>query len=44
MKLYDSVGPNPHFVRVIAAEKGSAFDRIRIDLRGGESRRRSAAA
>jgi hypothetical protein len=27
MKLHDSVEPNPHFVRVIAAEKGVALDR-----------------
>lgn len=39
MKLYDSVGPNPHVVRMFAAEKGMKLDSVKIDLMGGENRR-----
>ncbi len=39
MKLYDSVGPNPHVVRMFAAEKGMKLDAVKIDLMGGENRR-----
>ena len=39
MKLYDSVGPNPHVVRMFAAEKGMQLDSVKIDLMGGENRR-----
>ncbi|MBM4205789.1 MAG: glutathione S-transferase family protein [Gammaproteobacteria bacterium] len=39
MKLYDSVGPNPHVVRMFAAEKGIKLDTVKIDLMGGENRR-----
>jgi glutathione S-transferase len=39
MKLYDSVGPNPHVVRMFAAEKGLDIPKETIDLRGGENRR-----
>ena len=39
MKLYDSVGPNPHVVRMVLAEKGIAVEKQRVDLRGGENRR-----
>ena len=39
MKLYDSVGPNPHVVRMFAAEKGIDLPTVRVDLRGGENRR-----
>jgi len=38
MKLHDSVGPNPHVVRMFAAEKGIDLPRITVDLRGGENR------
>ena len=39
MKLYDSVGPNPHVVRMVLAEKGLDVAKQRVDLRGGENRR-----
>ena len=39
MKLYDSVGPNPHVVRMVLAEKGVTVEKQRVDLRGGENRR-----
>jgi len=38
MKFYNSVGPNPHVVRMFMAEKGLAVDQTEIDLRGGENR------
>jgi glutathione S-transferase len=39
VKLYDSVGPNPHVVRMVLAEKGLPYEKQRVDLRGGENRR-----
>ena len=39
MKLYTSIGPNPRVVKMFMAEKGVDFDRVEIDLRGGENRR-----
>lgn len=39
MKLHDSIGPNPHVVRMVASEKGLDLPRISVDLRGGENRR-----
>lgn len=44
MKLYDSIGPNPHVVRMVAAEKGIALETIKVDLMGGENRRSDYAA
>ncbi len=38
MKLYNSVGPNPHIVRMYAAELGCDLELVEIDLRGGENR------
>lgn len=38
MKFYDSVGPNPRVVRMFAAERGAALDKVTVDLRGGENR------
>ena len=38
MKLYNSVGPNPHVVRMFAAEKGLTLPMVEIDLMGGENR------
>ena len=31
MKLYDSIGPNPHVVRIVAAEKGLVLDTVKLD-------------
>ncbi len=39
MKLYNSVGPNPHMVRMFMAEKGIELEMQEVDIRGGESRR-----
>jgi len=38
MKLYDSIGPNPHVVKMFMAEKGIDLPRHRIDLLKGENR------
>ncbi len=38
MKLYDSIGPNPHIVRMFMAEKGIDMPKQAVDLRKGENR------
>ena len=38
MKLYDSIGPNPHIVRMFMAEKGIDMPKQTVDLRKGENR------
>ena len=38
MKLYDSIGPNPHIVRMFMAEKNISMSKQTVDLRGGENR------
>src|SRR5580658_9389323 len=38
MKLYDSIGPNPHVVRMFLAEKGLDVERRPVDLMAGENR------
>jgi glutathione S-transferase len=38
MKFYDSVGPNPHVVRMAAAEKGLTFDTVTIDIMANANR------
>ena len=38
MKFYNSVGPNPHVVKMFMAEKGLDIEQTQIDLRGGENR------
>lgn len=38
MKLYNSMGPNPHMVRMFAAEKGLSLPKVEVDLMGGENR------
>ena len=38
MKLYDSMGPNPHVIRMFIAEKGIDVPKQAVDLRGGENR------
>lgn len=39
MKLYNSLGPNPHTVRMFAAEKGIALPLHEVDVMGSEHRR-----
>lgn len=38
MKLYSSIGPNPHVVRMFAAEKGIALDIEEVDIIAGVNR------
>jgi glutathione S-transferase len=38
MKLYNSVGPNPHVVRMFAAEKGIDLELHEVDLMAGANR------
>ena len=38
MKLYDSIGPNPHVVKMFLAEKGLDVERTPVDLMAGENR------
>jgi glutathione S-transferase len=38
MKLYDSIGPNPHVVRMFIAEKGLSIPKQTVDLMKGENR------
>ena len=38
MKLYNSMGPNPHMVRMYAAELGIELAMEEVDLMGGENR------
>ena len=38
MKLYNSMGPNPHMVRIYAAELGVDLALEDVDLMGGENR------
>lgn len=38
MKLYNSVGPNPHVVRMFAAEKGIKVDLVQVDILKNEGR------
>ncbi|MDP6981416.1 MAG: glutathione S-transferase [Myxococcota bacterium] len=38
MKLLNSVGPNPHLVRIFAKEKGIDLELEAVDLMGGENR------
>ena len=38
MKLYNSIGPNPHIVRMFMAEKGIDMPKQTVDLRKGENR------
>lgn len=41
MRLYNSIGPNPHVVRMFAAEKGVSLDLVTVDLMKGENRQDS---
>jgi glutathione S-transferase len=39
MKLYNSIGPNPHVVRMFIAEKGIKIPTQDVDLMAGENRK-----
>ncbi len=41
MKLYNSMGPNPHVVRMFAAEKGIDLQLEEVDLMAGENRQQA---
>ncbi len=38
LKVFNSIGPNPHVVRMFAAEKGVPLELVAVDLMGGENR------
>ena len=44
MKLYDSIGPNPQFVRIVLAEKGVEIPKERVNVRDGENRQEAYLA
>lgn len=44
MKLYNSMGPNPHMVRMYAAELGIELAMEEVDLMGGENRQEAFLA
>ena len=39
MKLFNSVGPNPHVVRMFIAELELNIETVEVDLMGGENRK-----
>jgi len=39
MKLYNSIGPNPHVVRMFIAEKGLDMEMVKVDIKAAENRR-----
>lgn len=39
MKFFNSIGPNPHTVRMFAAEKGMTLDVVEVDVLNTEHRR-----
>jgi glutathione S-transferase len=39
MKLYNSIGPNPHVVRMFMAEKGIDLPTVAVDIQGGDNRK-----
>src|SRR5215469_118788 len=39
MKFYNSIGPNPHVVRMFMAEKGLKIPSQDVDLRAGDNRK-----
>jgi len=39
VKFYNSIGPNPHVVRMFAAERGITLDTVEVDLMAGENRK-----
>ena len=38
MKLYNSIGPNPHVVRMFIQELGIDIESVEVDLMAGENR------
>ena len=44
MKLLNSIGPNPHVVRMFAAERGIDLDKVEIDILAAENRQEAYLA
>lgn len=44
MKFYNSIGPNPHVVRMFMAEKGLKIDTQDVDLMAGDNRQEAHLA
>ena len=44
MKLHNSLGPNPHVVRMFAAERGIDLDKVEVDIMAGENRQEAYLA
>ena len=44
MKLHNSLGPNPHVVRMFAAERGVDLETVEVDIMGGENRQEAYLA
>jgi glutathione S-transferase len=44
MKLYNSIGPNPHVVRMFMAEKGLTIETQDVDLMAGDNRKEAHLA
>ncbi len=38
MKFHNSLGPNPHVVRMFAAERGVDLNKVEVDIMAGENR------
>ena len=44
MKLHNSLGPNPHVVRMFAAERGIDLETVEVDIMAGENRQEAYLA
>ena len=44
MKLHNSLGPNPHVVRMFAAERGINLDKVEVDIMAAENRQEAYLA
>ncbi|MEM8767839.1 MAG: glutathione S-transferase family protein [Pseudomonadota bacterium] len=44
MKFYNSMGPNPHVVRMFAAERGIDLDTVDVDIMSAENRQEAYLA
>jgi glutathione S-transferase len=44
MKLHNSIGPNPHVVRMFAAERGIDLDKVEVDILAAENRQEAYLA
>ena len=44
MELHNSMGPNPHVVRMFAAERGIDLEKVEVDIMSGENRQEAYLA